>query len=808
MKKITLLLFSLLFLINFSSFGEGTAQLMPDPNVPASIQIWDGGAARNSFTYGAPADKRLFFRVGANPANETVYFGFGNILDNTNTFGAGNWNNGNNNRLHFRIFRPDGTLFATYNNVLVPTNGAVGHIDNHARAVAGPSQLIGATGYNALHLQPDQAGDWWIEFNRDNDPTDRPVRKTVIRFIDITVSTGKGSFGSNAGVYVPGGTVNTGTAINGRLFSRAWDIQCYADDNPFSATMYAYTTDQIVLGINFNEMEPFGFVINMNSFGVNTTGNVQTNRQSIAGLPTVNVAEYPIFLNDPDPVEFPSGQIPDLQVADVEARACGEYVVRIEINAAGFVEALLDFNSTGFYEPNTVDVLLSGGFVPTPVAPATTSTVFIPWNGLDGLGNPVPQGTVVDFIAYVQSGLTHLPLYDVENHDLGYSVFLQRPTLDIGGNIVPPPNLFWDDTNLGGGTIELNGATSPAHSWPNNFGDLRTLNTWFYIRRVQQESEFIMDNLNFGILDNGASGVCTTGQNNEFDNITFTVTINPTKYEAWQLNYTTIINNGTNYTLNLVDVDSSGADYNIIVDPGPPLVTLPRRDIFITYEVIPTPETNALDFDFIVDGNVASCPSTVSDQTSVVCDDILLPITLLDFNARHYSDNRVLVDWQTANERDNQGFYVQRSLDGEEFKDLTFVIGKGTTSNQSSYEFIDEEYWTGIAYYRLAQLDYNGEITLTKSVKIERNFTNLPFILYPNPNRAGEELNLRGITDKSSIQNLQIISITGQQVLVNPPLKSTFDGVAIDLPQKMAKGIYIIQFVTEFGIQNYKFIIE
>ena len=182
--------------------------------------------------------------------------------------------------------------------------------------------------------------------------------------------------------------------------------------------------------------------------------------------------------------------------------------------------------------------------------------------------------------------------------------------------------------------------------------------------------------------------------------------------------------------------------------------------------------------------------------------------TLLDFNARHYSDTSVLVDWQTISEKDNKGFYVQRAINGKEFQDLTFIEGRGTTSDQVSYEFLDEEYWTGTAYYRLAQLDNNGQINLTKVISIERSFTNLPFVLYPNPNQAGGELNLRGILDKSSIQNLQIISITGQQVLINPNLKTTFDGIAIDLPQNLSKGIYIIQFVTEFGMQNYKFVVE
>ncbi|WP_338765459.1 T9SS type A sorting domain-containing protein [Bernardetia sp. ABR2-2B] len=780
MKKITLLLLSFLFFVSFSSFGEGTAQLMPTGDIAPRItlQIWDNNAAdRNSFTYGAPANKRLYVHA---EAGEIVYYGFGAQLD------------GNN--LHYRIRHFDtlnSIVVTTVANTAVPTAGA-GFITNYNRAVAGPRTLVGnPTGYNDLSFVAPRSADYWIEFNIGADPNVIARNKRRIDFFDITV------FSSTATNRDP----VTGIVL-GRLFSQSWDINCNSGDNPFLGTMFPYTPDRITLGIDFNGIRPFGFTINMNQFGTRNTGNTATDRLSRGG--NESLPQYPIFLNNPDSIVYPTGRIPDLTISEVEARDCGEYFVRIEINAAGFVESLLDFHPVGapdgLYTPGTEDVLLNGGFVPDPVAPAVTSIVYIPWDGNDGLGNPIPQGTIVDFIAYVQSGLTHLPLFDVENHTGGFRVSLERPTYDIGGNIVADPALFWDDQTILGDTRNLNGATSPAHTWSGENNDTR--NTWFYIRRVEQASQFTMDRLDFELVDNGSSGVCTTGQNNEFNNITFDVTINPTKYEAWQLNYATVINN-SGYTLNLVSVDSSAAPYNT----GPP-ENLPRRDIFVTYEVVPDPETTELDFNFIVTGNVPNCPGAVTSSTNVFCDDILLPITLLDFNARHYSDNSVLIDWQTTSEKDNQGFYVQRSTNGQDFKDITFIEGKGTTNNQSSYEFIDEEYWTGTAYYRLAQLDNNGEINLTKAVSVERNFSNNPFTLYPNPNRAGGELNLRGITDKSSIQSLQVVSITGQQVLVNPNLKITFDGVAIDLPQKMAKGVYIVQFVTEFGMQNYKFVIE
>jgi hypothetical protein len=739
------------------------------------LQIWDG-AGRNSFTYGALSEKRLY--VHAQSA-ETVHYGFG-FQEN----GGG---------LHYRIGYYSSLADSLSNTATyivasgaMPTTGA-GYIINYDEAVAGPATLVGATGYSGLSFIAPRTTDYWIEFNIGAvlPPTEA---KRVIRYFDVTVESATAL------------NRDANDIVTGRLFSPSWDLQCKAQANPFLATMYPYTPDGIALGVNFNGMQPFGFVVNMNSFGTRNTSNTATDRLSRGG--NESLPSYPIFLNDPDSLVYSSGKIPDLTISEVEARDCGEYVIRIEINAAGFVEALLDLSPPSGYQPGTRDVLLNapgGGFVPAPTPPALTSLVYIPWDGLDGLGVAVPQGENVTFIAYVQSGLTHLPLYDVESHRNGFSVDLERPKYDISGALVNPPALFWDDQTILGDTRELNGAISPAHIWVNENNDTR--NTWFYIRRVERTSTFIMDRLDFGLIDNGSNGVCTVGQDNQFDEITFSVTINPNKYEAYELNYSTVINN-TGYTLNLVSVDSSAV--TVFDADG-----LPRRTIQVTYEVVPAPQTTSLDFNFIVTGSVQpDCPSDVTSNRTVVCDDILLPITLLGFAARHYSDNSVLIEWKTANELDNKGFYVQRSINGKKFEDLTFVLGKGTTSNLSSYEFIDQEYWTGTAYYRLAQLDNNGEINLTKVVSIERDFTHLPFALYPNPNRAGGELNLRGITDKSSIQYLQIISVTGQQVSINPTLKTTFDGVAIDLPQAIAKGVYIVQFVTEFGMQNYKFVIE
>ncbi|MFN8714755.1 MAG: hypothetical protein ACK5Z2_18045 [Bacteroidota bacterium] len=84
-----------------------------------------------------------------------------------------------------------------------------------------------------------------------------------------------------------------------------------------------------------------------------------------------------------------------------------------------------------------------------------------------------------------------------------------------------------------------------------------------------------------------------------------------------------------------------------------------------------------------------------------------LPVEWLSFSAL-CNEGNVKINWTTASEKNNAGFTVQRSFDAQEFTDIDFVSGNGTTSMPHSYSFTDLNTPTGIIYYRLKQTDYNG----------------------------------------------------------------------------------------------------
>ncbi len=85
-----------------------------------------------------------------------------------------------------------------------------------------------------------------------------------------------------------------------------------------------------------------------------------------------------------------------------------------------------------------------------------------------------------------------------------------------------------------------------------------------------------------------------------------------------------------------------------------------------------------------------------------------LPITLMKFEGE-FKDNVVLLTWSTASEQNNDYFYIEKSLDGFTWTRIIEKPGHGNSSTQIDYNAIDNQPFLGINYYRLTQVDYDGQ---------------------------------------------------------------------------------------------------
>jgi hypothetical protein len=166
-----------------------------------------------------------------------------------------------------------------------------------------------------------------------------------------------------------------------------------------------------------------------------------------------------------------------------------------------------------------------------------------------------------------------------------------------------------------------------------------------------------------------------------------------------------------------------------------------------------------------------------------------LPVELIFFTAEN-SGNRVDLKWQTASEKNNDFFEVQRSFDGKEFEVLGIVEGAGDSKETIDYGFKDYSPLTGDSYYRLRQVDYDGAFEYSEVVKINRIEAS-DLVAVPNPTQAQNiKLRLSGFHAEQKVQ-VMIFDMQGRrhyQAIHDP---ADFNK-PLPINQELNSGIYIV----------------
>ncbi len=84
-----------------------------------------------------------------------------------------------------------------------------------------------------------------------------------------------------------------------------------------------------------------------------------------------------------------------------------------------------------------------------------------------------------------------------------------------------------------------------------------------------------------------------------------------------------------------------------------------------------------------------------------------LPIELTSFKA-NLENNQIVINWETATEINNEGFVLEKSIDGFSWNELVKIEGQGTKYTPTQYKTIDSNPLKD-NYYRLKQIDFNGD---------------------------------------------------------------------------------------------------
>ena len=169
-----------------------------------------------------------------------------------------------------------------------------------------------------------------------------------------------------------------------------------------------------------------------------------------------------------------------------------------------------------------------------------------------------------------------------------------------------------------------------------------------------------------------------------------------------------------------------------------------------------------------------------------------VPVELVSFQATPLS-KIVVLDWQTASERNADYFAVQRSIDGQKFEEMGRIKAIGNSAALQKYQLADASPANGINYYRLRQIDVDGKETLSKVVSVVQSNA-IKIQIAPNPT-----------TDK--------VVITCSETPLDTPLSiSVFDLLGRNLMRSnlanhseldlsaLPKGVYLLDIRTADGI--------
>jgi len=203
--------------------------------------------------------------------------------------------------------------------------------------------------------------------------------------------------------------------------------------------------------------------------------------------------------------------------------------------------------------------------------------------------------------------------------------------------------------------------------------------------------------------------------------------------------------------------------------------------------------TQWMGFDYSMSGDLID--QTRARLNAIADCAIVLPIELLDFYVAT-KDGNAHIHWSTASETNNQIFLVERTTNGTDFETVGTLPGAGTSTMVNHYSFVDEAPKSGVSYYRIKQVDFDGAQSVSHLLPFSNEETQV-FGVYPNPTAGHFILSHSGEALQSI--SVEIRDVTGRVIELCTGVDTDAAlGASFDI-EKYPAGIYtvIVQGVSE-----------
>lgn len=169
-----------------------------------------------------------------------------------------------------------------------------------------------------------------------------------------------------------------------------------------------------------------------------------------------------------------------------------------------------------------------------------------------------------------------------------------------------------------------------------------------------------------------------------------------------------------------------------------------------------------------------------------------LPVELFGFSGQAGEGYNQL-KWSTATEIHSDYFEIERSTNGSDFVKVGHLKAAGTSFEELAYRFNDYSFESQTNYYRIKQVDFNGDYRFSDVIAIDNMITDGFKIVSAFPNPAKETFNIQLYVIDTDLFEISIREASGKMIDAFTDQKIAEGTNMLKLPvDHLAQGIYYV----------------
>lgn len=200
-------------------------------------------------------------------------------------------------------------------------------------------------------------------------------------------------------------------------------------------------------------------------------------------------------------------------------------------------------------------------------------------------------------------------------------------------------------------------------------------------------------------------------------------------------------------------------------------------------------------------GNAVGMPGFENCLTAnAICELVVLPVEFAYVEGRTSQDGNPEILWGTASEKNNDYFAVMRLNANGNWEEVGRLAGAGNSTEMINYYFVDRTAPDGTNYYRIKQIDYDGNGSNSNYVSIQTDRKGA--VVSPNPVLRDNVVRLNNLHLGDQIR---ISDFSGNTI--HSDISSGNSHLLNLNEMNVTNGMYQITIETDFSVESHKLVI-